>query len=90
MTLYVDNARISVRVRNRMYLLSHLTAASQDELHEFAERFGFYWSSSTLVLYVTATQRTKVVLMGATEIDRCQMDALIAAHRQTMRTEEKR
>jgi hypothetical protein len=39
-TVYVDNVRIPATVGRRHAHWSHLTADTQDELHDFAERLG--------------------------------------------------
>jgi hypothetical protein len=83
MTVYVDDANIPAEVRNGTRVhrsaWSHLTADTQEELHEFAARLGLQreWfqpgrpiggKPSPFWHYVTAGKRAQALAMGAVDV----------------------
>src|SRR5258708_349058 len=95
MTVDVDDARIPATVRNgsrsHTDTWCHLTAATQEELHEFAARLGLkrsYFQPGRPVAGkpspfwhydVTAGKRAQAVRLGAVEVPARQMPALMRA-----------
>ncbi len=99
MTVYVDNANTPATVGRIRSTWCHLTADTQDELHEFAARVGMQrrWFQTCkrpcgrepCVHWhydLTAPRRALAVELGAVEIDLRQMGDLIRARRRAIRT----
>lgn len=98
MTVYVDSAKIPARVGRMTSRWSHLTADTQSELHDFAERLGLKreWFQTCKARCgpvgkpcvhwhydVTAGKRVEAIRLGAVEIDMRQMSALITDRRRS-------
>jgi Protein of unknown function (DUF4031) len=102
MAVYVDAARIPARVGRLTARWSHLTADTQPELHEFAERIGlrrawFQTCKHNVACQpaercphwhydVTDTKRALAIAAGAVPIDLRAMGQLIGARRTAMTT----
>jgi hypothetical protein len=81
--VYVDDAYITATVGRHASRWCHLTADTQEELHEFAARIGLRrdWfqneGKSTWHYDVTAGKRRQAVAAGAQEITWREMGALV-------------
>jgi len=69
-TVYVDNARIPFRT----WIMCHMFADSEEELHAMAQRLGlrkaWFQRGSTLAHYdVALSKRRRAVELGAVEVD---------------------
>ena len=68
----------------------HLLADTDEELHEFAARIGmkraWFQPKSTPHYDLTASRREKAVKLGAREVTRGELRALIRAKRERSRT----
>lgn len=96
MTVYVDNMGMPAKVGGLSGRWSHLTADTEDELHEFAERLGLKreWFQTCRKWCgvpgdpcvhwhydVVQTKRRQAIKLGALAIDLREMGALLSARR---------
>lgn len=96
MTVYVDDMRMKARVGNLTARWSHLTADTEEELHEFATRLGlkraWYQTCKSKVCRppcphwhydVTDSMRDKAIRLGAKSITLREGAEMMIARRRT-------
>ena len=88
MTVYVDNMRAPLKVNGRDYVMCHMLADSDDELHAMADRIGVsraYWQKppkvSTSHYDITQTKRALAIEAGAVVVEVREMAAMAASRR---------
>ena len=88
MAVYVDNMRAGLKVAGRNYVMCHMLADSDDELHEMADRIGVnrrHWQAppkvSTSHYDITQSKRALAVKAGAIEVTVQEMAAMAASRR---------
>lgn len=88
MAVYVDNMRASLKVGGRNYVMCHMLADTDDELHAMADRIGIdrrYWQAppkvSTSHYDITQSKRALAVKAGAIEVSMQQLAAMAASRR---------
>jgi len=88
MAVYVDNMRASLKVAGRNYVMCHMLADTDDELHAMADRIGIdrrYWQAPPKVSAshydITQTKRALAVKAGAIEVSMQQLAAMAASRR---------
>lgn len=88
MAVYVDDMRASLKVAGRNYVMCHMLADSDEELHEMADQIGVsrqYWQQppkvSTSHYDITQSKRALAVKAGAIEVTMQEMAAMAASRR---------
>ena len=88
MAVYVDNMCASLRVAGRNYVMCHMLADSDEELHEMATRIGVsrhYWQQPPKVSSshydITQSKRALAIKAGAIEVTMQEVAAMAASRR---------